>query len=145
MADTQPNFRVASPVTIEPTNFAGVARLLAKRRGFRWAELTGGCRAIDLIIIRQAVAWVGVRVCGKSHPYVGQVLNRDHTTILYSVRKIDRFLERIGVTPPDDPVEAGVVIAALAAADLMTNPSGFAEDGLAAKVGQRGTRRGEAQ
>jgi chromosomal replication initiator protein len=43
---------------------------------------------------RQAAAWLCRKVVGYSYPRIARSLGRDHSTIMYSVRKIDDALRR---------------------------------------------------
>lgn len=104
---------VSRPAVLDtdPMNFAATARHLAVRFGQSWADVSGTCRKPGLVIARQTIAWVGVSRCRKSLPYVAQIMNRDHSTILHSRRRVDAMIDEIGLSPlADDPVEAGFVV-----------------------------------
>jgi chromosomal replication initiation ATPase DnaA len=48
-------------------------------------------RAADLTLVRQLFCWIAHRE-GYSTKRIGKLINRDHTTILYSAQRIDDFL-----------------------------------------------------
>lgn len=66
----------------------GVARVhfgLAKER------LAGQGRTQLVVTVRHAVAYVLRKHCGLSYPAIGQLLNKDHTTIMSAVKSVERW------------------------------------------------------
>lgn len=49
-------------------------------------EIIGRCRLSSVVRARQALACALYQVYETSYPQLGDLLNRDHTTVLYSVR-----------------------------------------------------------
>lgn len=64
-----------------------VARV-CKHFGVTQAELTGPKRHAHLAQARHVLAWL-LRERGFSFPAIGLCLQRDHTTIMHAVRKVD--------------------------------------------------------
>lgn len=53
-----------------------------------WEVLTGRSRSQHLTKLRNRIAWE-LRQRGLSYPQIGLILNRDHSAILHSVRKVE--------------------------------------------------------
>jgi chromosomal replication initiator protein len=66
-------------VTGAVCDWAGVSR----------EELFGKLRLKNLTIARQVVAWVMRKRTGLSYPELALILNRDHTTLISSCKRID--------------------------------------------------------
>lgn len=63
-----------------------LVRDLAAERGFSVAEMTGGSRTRPVAWARQHAIWLIARETGLSLAQIGLIFNRDHTTILHSIR-----------------------------------------------------------
>lgn len=50
-------------------------------------------RTGDLVYARQLAAYISKKLTVASLPMIGQTMMRDHTTVLYSVRKVAKMLE----------------------------------------------------
>jgi chromosomal replication initiator protein len=61
---------------------------VCKRFGVRFDELLGKGRHAHLAQARHVLAWL-LRQRGLSYPAIGKYLNKDHTTIMSAVRKVD--------------------------------------------------------
>ncbi|ANK79414.1 MAG: hypothetical protein TEF_00375 [Rhizobiales bacterium NRL2] len=73
-------------------------------------------KAHDVAEARQIAAYVIWRRLGKSMPEIGRFFDRDHTTILHAVHKIELAIE-------DRPEVAAVVDALMSDSDLADLPS----------------------
>ncbi len=58
-------------------------------------ELTGESRHHPLVIYRQAAVAIMSRLSGRSLSAIGRVFHRDHTTILYSIRKMQPLIDAV--------------------------------------------------
>lgn len=121
-------FAESLPKTVDPGNFSAVARELARMRGYTWGEVTGDARSVGMVAMRQAISWVGVRRCAKSFSYVAHIMNRDHTTVIYSVRKVDVMIARLGLHVGEDPVQAGFTLIMAICAEVVQNPAAMSRD-----------------
>jgi len=74
------------------------------------AWLVSQHRQAPIVTTRHIAGWIGVRCYHRSYPLVGRILHRDHTTILHSVRKIDRLIAERGLTVPADPMAAALYL-----------------------------------
>lgn len=59
---------------------------ICEEHGVPFAEIVGPSRTREISEARQH-AYVAMRECGLSLPRIGAILNRDHTTVLYGLRK----------------------------------------------------------
>jgi len=50
-------------------------------------EIIGPSRALDLAHWRACAMWIARQYTGQSYPQIGRAFNRDHTTVLYAVRR----------------------------------------------------------
>jgi hypothetical protein len=67
----------------------------ATAAGVERARLLGPCRARDLVRPRQLCMLLLRRLCpGTSLPAIGFFLRRDHTTVLYGIRRAEALLAR---------------------------------------------------
>lgn len=74
-------------------NAVDVAELIdrvCKHFGVTRAQLIGRDRHAHVAQARQVAAWL-LRQRGFSYPAIGQELKQDHTTVMYSVRKVERL------------------------------------------------------
>lgn len=79
-------------ITVEPFVVPGSAKSIiieyASRHGVRYRDIVGVSRAKSLVIIRHAaIRAVADARPDMSLPQIGHVFNRDHTTILWALRK----------------------------------------------------------
>lgn len=160
--DQQPD-----PEDATETGLAEVARAVARALGFDvqtvagpsrilWAtgqrfhvtpeQLRGGARHSHLALARHVAMYLCKRA-GYSYPVVGRLLgNRDHTTVMSGVRKVERLVEidpkvrehvvalatGLGLTLPDQPAETlpepvRLVPAPPISAPTLTHPSVYFE------------------
>jgi len=50
-------------------------------------------RTYDTTLVRQKITWMVKREYPQlSHPKIGKIMHRDHTTIMHSIRKIDALI-----------------------------------------------------
>lgn len=59
--------------------------------GVSFEDIIGTSRTHDLIHPRQLLMWETKTVLGKSYPEIGRLFRKDHTTILWAVKKIERL------------------------------------------------------
>lgn len=66
-----------------------IVRLVAHHYGVREMELVGFCRWRKISRIRHTMVYLASKLCGHSYAELGRRLNRDHTTIIYAIRRIE--------------------------------------------------------
>lgn len=60
--------------------------------GFTYADMMGHDRRYPVVAARQLIMWEIKTIFGKTFPEIGRLFNgRDHTTIIWAVRKIERM------------------------------------------------------
>jgi chromosomal replication initiator protein len=70
---------------------------IAAEYGFTVSEITGPSRTRDVVMVRQlAMVEVRKRKPALSLPQIGRLFNRDHTTVLYALRKLGEENYRLG-------------------------------------------------
>lgn len=85
----------ALPAKRLPNSFEGLLIVAAELFLTTPDEILGKDRTQNVVLARQVVAWVARERWGLSFPALGRLLGkRDHTTIMSSVRKIAREVER---------------------------------------------------
>lgn len=67
-----------------------VIRKVAEFYGCHPTDITGPTRTQPLVFVRQVASYLLREVLVRSLPEIGRCLNRDHTTVLHSVRSIKR-------------------------------------------------------
>lgn len=76
----------------------GIARVMeACCRHFKvtMGEMKGKCRDKSIVDARHTANWLARKITGASYPEIGRAFgNRDHTTILHAIRRIDNLRER---------------------------------------------------
>lgn len=82
---------------VEPTAIPGATphqylRARCQQIGITMEQLMGGDRHRWLAKVRQVLIWEIWRLYSMSMPKLGRMFGRDHTTIIYSVRKIEAEL-----------------------------------------------------
>lgn len=77
------------PLDLPPGGgFGRVLRAVAAEFGCPLEDLLGDRRTAEIALARHAAAALGQRVLGYSLPKLGRLLRRDHTSVLYGVRRI---------------------------------------------------------
>lgn len=71
--------------SLTPTEHARMRCLEAR---IHFDDLRGHCRSQSLVRLRDQIAWE-LRQRGMSYPQIGHVLNREHTGVIHSVRKVE--------------------------------------------------------
>lgn len=111
---------IASPEFIEAFDFsAAIARyhancgparrqqvfrqLLAVYPWFTKDDIVGHSRSRDLISARHHIIYEMRRRCKCSLPSIGQIMGRDHTTLIHAIRKWPERAKRLGI--PCIPLE----------------------------------------
>jgi len=74
----------------QQTEFRAIAEAVARYYGVTVGDLTGLRRLSEVAYPRQILATLLRTAYGWSYSAIGRVLNRDHTTVMYSVRLITR-------------------------------------------------------
>ena len=100
----------------------------AAARGYTIQELIGKTRDAHLILCRHYAIWRAKRETGRSLPEIGRAFGgRDHSTILYAVRKIEAMSPEvrgnIGRRPPVPPPKPPPVRAGGAKKRVRRNPA----------------------
>jgi len=69
-----------------------VVKVVGDYYGIPVIELLGQRRHRSVSRPRQVAYWVVRAVCQKSFPMIGRKLGRDHSTVLYGVRRISELV-----------------------------------------------------
>lgn len=95
---SDPSPTPADPSAPRPKRGRTMAEILdavAAAAGIERARLLGPCRARELVRPRQLCMALLRRLCpGASLPAIGFFLRRDHTTVLYGIRRAESLLVR---------------------------------------------------
>lgn len=62
-------------------------KLIADKTGYTLADLQGPSRKRELVHIRRAFFAIARKLLGLSFQKIGDIVNRDHTTVLYALTK----------------------------------------------------------
>jgi chromosomal replication initiator protein len=72
-----------------------IAKLACQKYNINMSVLVGSRRDFNAVNPRQIVCYLASKEAGMSLPAIGRYLgNRDHTTILHSVRKVSNEVEK---------------------------------------------------
>ena len=88
MLTTEPN---PQPANLWRPPGRKISDIVAAHYGITHAEIRGDSRRKMYITPRHVGMYLCVRHAGMSFPYTGRVFNRDHTTVLYGVERIERL------------------------------------------------------
>jgi chromosomal replication initiator protein len=69
----------------------GIQQLVAETYAFRVSDLKSERRAQALVSARHIAMWLAKELTQCSYPLIGREFDRDHTTVMHAVRKIDRL------------------------------------------------------
>jgi hypothetical protein len=69
----------------------GIVKLVSLKHGVSVSDILGPGRRVPVAAARQEAVYLVFTHCAKSFPETGRLFNRDHTTALHSVRKIERL------------------------------------------------------
>lgn len=84
-----------------------IAERIAKRYGYDLWELQSPSRARDRVTVRRMISCV-LRRDGFSLPVIATALNRDHTTILFGLQRVDAAIDAgVGDALPKMPFHVG--------------------------------------
>lgn len=73
----------------------------ARRAGISAAQMCGAKRTAKIILARHRAIWRMSKTLGMSSVVIGQIVgNRDHGTILSSLKKVARMIERGDIEDP---------------------------------------------
>lgn len=81
--------------------FQDIVRVVAETSGVRQKDILGRDRTSTVALARMMVMYLAYKR-GLSTPQIGQFMDRDHTTILSGIAKIERKLRQHEVQDPDD-------------------------------------------
>jgi len=82
----------SAPVRDDMPMVATIIRVVCSVFEIRVSDLRGPARPKRLVEPRQFVSYLSKEYSGRSLPFIARLLNRDHTTILYSWRLIRKNL-----------------------------------------------------
>ncbi|MCS7220286.1 MAG: chromosomal replication initiator protein DnaA [Anaerolineae bacterium] len=68
-------------------------KLVARHLGVDEDELLGRGRSKEVAMARQILMYLLRHVCDLSLPQIGELLGRDHTTVIYGIEKVERLIE----------------------------------------------------
>lgn len=80
------------------------------RVGLTPGDIMSSARSCTLMRVRRIVFWVGFNRCHRSLSWLGRRMLRDHSSVMHSVRKIDRLIEDRGLAVPSDPLAAALYL-----------------------------------
>lgn len=88
---------IPSPVKTEPkplpledcTAIAEVAAFVAAYHGLTLAQLRGESRRAHIVAARHQAFYICHKQLCRSLPKIGRYFNRDHTTVLHGIRKVE--------------------------------------------------------
>ena len=86
---------------------ADVVTLAARISGIPAWEIVGDSRRMPLPGIRACIIRIG-RDAGHSYPKIGIVMNRDHSTLINALNKLDIYLRRDGLPAFNEALRAAV-------------------------------------
>ncbi|KAA0970295.1 hypothetical protein FPY71_07155 [Aureimonas fodinaquatilis] len=78
-------------------------QLLAIYPRFTRADIVGHRRSVDLVSARHHIMYEMRRRCDCSLPAIGQIMDRDHTTLIHAIRRWPEKAKRLGI--PCIPLE----------------------------------------
>lgn len=70
-----------------------VARAVAKEFGIMLSALRSSRRSQALVLPRQCAMWLCRKLCRASYPELGEFFDRQHSSVLHAVRKLESRLE----------------------------------------------------
>ena len=70
-----------------------ILNLITTATGLTLKQLTGKDRHVNIVLARHVAMYVIRDVCGETLKQVGQIFNRDHTTVLYSISHVIQMIE----------------------------------------------------
>jgi chromosomal replication initiator protein len=82
-----------------PLSGDDVLDIVARYYGVLPADLMANRRPAELVSARQLAMWLCSKLLGWSSVRIGRALNRDHTTVLHGIRRID---DRLNGRNPND-------------------------------------------
>lgn len=108
----------SSPITIIDMRIemrikvSDIIKRESARTGISMDDILGEKRNADLCHLRHYIMWLAKIETGLSYPQIGRAFgNKDHTTILHGVKKIEAMpLEKRRWDPPKDKVCLPVIV-----------------------------------
>ena len=70
-----------------------VTRAVAKEFGILISELRSTRRSQSLVLPRQCAMWLCRKLCHASYPELGQFFERQHSSVIHAVRKLESRLD----------------------------------------------------
>ena len=93
-----------------PSTFYAFVGSFCREIGISKSEITTQHRAKRITLTRHVTYWIGVRRFYRSYPAIGKMLDRDHTSIIHGVRRIDALIEANGLQVASDPMPAALYL-----------------------------------
>lgn len=85
----------------EPVLLSSIKAWVNRNLEHSWLEIISHRRQKPLVIDRQKTAWIIHRYTARSYPEAGRILGkRDHTTIMHSVKQIEKLIASGKWEPP---------------------------------------------
>lgn len=81
------------PANDRPPNVEAIKRLVCEHYNVRPAEMDSPRRARSVARPRQVAMYLAKQITSLSLPDIGRKFSRDHSTVLYGVRKIEKLME----------------------------------------------------
>jgi chromosomal replication initiation ATPase DnaA len=83
---------------------SSIVDLVSEITGVEIKEIVSERRVAPATKARQIAMWLIRRYTPASYPRAGRALgDRDHTTVLHGIRRVDAVIARIGAPPADNP------------------------------------------
>ena len=73
-----------------------IVKTVAEFCGVTSKGLLGYSRERKYTVPRQVAMYLVRKHCGYSYPQVGSIFRRDHTTVMYACRQVEKELEKRG-------------------------------------------------
>lgn len=98
--------RVRPAVMTGRPRIKDLVRMVADMAGQSPIAIVGEQRDQDVVRARQVICWLARRFTRHSLTEVARVLDRDHTTVVHSVKRINAVAAALACSPVEDTPEA---------------------------------------
>ena len=71
-----------------------IIRVVAKHENLKPSDLTSTRRTRDIVRARQMAIYLAKKMTTRSLPDIGRAFNRDHTTVIHSIRRVKELVAR---------------------------------------------------
>ena len=78
-----------------------IIKVVAEHYNLKVSDLTGTRRTKHIVQPRQMAIYLAKNLTTRSMPDIGRAFNRDHTTVIHSIRRMDKLLKQNAVLADD--------------------------------------------